>query len=251
MHYVMRHSSLRYTTPRRALVAGILFLLPVPWVVLDLLESIEEYRTVQTWSVCSEPQPTCLDPDEVTFDGPYGERRSALRDWNAAGGDDDAFDTFDLQPGFDNYAETLPGPGVVYRVDGEIVAVAKAGSTTYAPTAMSGSHAITLDIFLLLMLLGLFVSGVRTSNAGLRAGLAWADKVPVRVLRGRRVDNAILFVGAVGTFATFNLAKGGVAAWVLTGLIGAAVLLYPFAKQLVRTVMRFIRQRRGVGRHAA
>jgi hypothetical protein len=231
-----------------------LFFLPVPWVAQDLFDSINEYRILDGWSVCSgvdpESGPGCLASEEVIFEGPQHSRRSALRTWHATGTDGEVVN-FDLLPKYDHYAETLPGRGLLYRTNGEVVAVEREGSTTYAPTALSGSHATSTDIFLLLMLLGMFVSGVRTATAGLLSGLGWADPVPARVLRGRRIDTAVGFVGAVGTFASFNLAKGGFAALVLTGLTGAAVLLYPYAKRLVRAAMRLLRQRRGVGRHAA
>ena len=254
MHYMMRHSYWRYTTPRRALVAGILFFLPVPWVTQDLRESINEYRILDGWSVCSgvdpESGPGCLASEEVTFEGPQHSRRSALRAWHAFTADGDET-LFDLQPKYDHYAETLPGPGLLYRTNGEVVAVEQEGSITYVPTALSGSHATSTDIFLLLMLLGMFVSGVRTSTAGLLSGLGWADPVPVQVLRGRRVDTTVGFVGAVGAFASFNLAMGGFAAGLLVAFTGGAILLYPYAKRLVRAAMRLLRERRGVGRHAA
>jgi len=239
---------MRYTTPRRSLAVAILFLIPAPLIALDLPKSIEEYRILESLSYCSgadpESGPGCLASEEVTFEGqPSNVRRSALQEWYATDDDDESV-VFDLQPGYAHYAEALPGPGFLYRVNGEVVAVAKAGSTEYAPTAMSGSHAVTFDAFVLLMLLGMSAKGVRTTIVGRRAGLAWSDKIPPQILRRNGIDDAVGVAGVSGLVTTFVLALTGAVAWVLPLLIGAGVAVYP-------VIIRRVRQSRGTGLHAA
>ncbi len=244
MDSLMGHPAMRYTTPRRSLVFAILFLVPAPLIALDLPGSIEEHRILGAWSVCSgadpETGPGCLASEEVTFGDPYELRRSALQEWPATN-EDGQVALFHLQPGYDT--ATLPGRGFLFRVNGEIVAVGEVDSSTYIPTAMSGSHAITMDAFALLLLLGMSAQGVRTTITGRRAGLAWSDKILPQTLRRSRIDNAVGLAGAAGLFTTYVLALTGAKAWVPPLLIGAAVLLYPGA-------MRLIRRWRGTGRHA-
>lgn len=231
------------TTPRRSLIAAVLLIFPAPWIALDLAASITEYRILRAWSVCSEkPGPSCLASEEANFDGPYHVRRSALQRWQAT--DNDGQTTiFNLQPGYAHYAGTLPGPGQIYRVDDEVVAVMKGDSTQYAPTALSGSHAITVDSFALLTAFGIFATGLHTAIIARRKGLAWSERVGPRGRR-RVGPEAAALVGAAGLFTTFLLGLTGTTAWTLPLITAIGVVLYPVSTRLIR-------QKRGTGRHAA
>ncbi|QBX55023.1 hypothetical protein EXE58_05855 [Nocardioides seonyuensis] len=141
------------------------------------------------------------------------------------------------------WGEAVPlsaGRGTVYRLDGRVVAASSGDDLV--PTALSGSHAVTLDIFALIALLGfssVFFLAVRRSRS---AGARWSDEI-APLTQGWGFASAASFVGSVGALTTFTLGVG-VVPWVVMGVVWGAVLLYAVH-------LRQMRRRRGVGGHAA
>lgn len=231
-------------TPRRSLITALVFLIAVPVVALDLAKSAREYQALRAWSVCSlHPESVCLTAEPVTFGGGSSRRRSALQQWYATDADGEST-YFDLQPGYGEYTETLPGPGTLYRAQDEVVAFSKKESDEYVPTAFAGSHAIAVDLAVLVLLIGVIALEVRRVRWGRRARLSWSEEFPLHAVSRSGSINALIGAGLSGAVVTFMAGLSGAAAWVPALLIGATAGLYP-------TAIRRIRSRQGRGKRAA
>lgn len=237
-----------FTTPRRTAWAAALFLVAVPLFAVDLVGSLREYRVLESWTICSGSGPDCITEETVTFDGPRHVRRQAADEWTATGADGSRT-VFGLLPAYGDDTETLAGPGVLYRVNGKVVAVHEAGSNWYVPTALSGAHAIAFDAYGLLVSLTLVLMGIRTLWLSRLNGLGWGDQVPPGMLRPGTVPFTVLSVmlltGSAGGITTFMI---GIPGWIGWGAIplGVAVVAASFD-----VALRVLRKWRGYGRHAA
>lgn len=232
-----------HRTPVRSLGLALLLLVLAGIVVHDLRRSVTEHRAVEDWSVCSDPRPDCLVGQQVTLSGPDGYRGTGINAWTASP-EDGGSTRFDLQPAYTDLALTLDDGGVVHRFDGDVVAISDPDSGDRAPTAFSGLHAMTLDGFGLLALLGGTSVGVGSARRGLRAGVGWRGAIPRKERRRRAPDALVGILGVVGLAATFNLALSGTRAWAVTLGLCAAAALVQGSYLLARRV-------NGSGRHAA
>ena len=231
-------------TPLLSLVVALLLLAVAGAVVHDLRRSVAEQRAVADWTVCGEPRPDCLVGQDVTLLGSHRSRGTGLRVWTAVP-DEGESTRFDLQPAYADLAGRLVDGAVLHRFDGEVVAVSDpAADDERAPTALSGLHATTLDVFALLTLLGGASVGIGSARRGRRAGVGWSETIPRPERRRRRPDHLVAFVGLVGLAATFNLALSGLTAWLVTLVFCAVVALVHGSYLLARRV-------NDSGRHAA
>jgi len=219
----MSGSERRHGTARRSLISAIVLLATVPLLGFDLWRSVHEHRAVEAWTLCSlDAQGPCLTSEPVTLEGPESQRKTRLREWRARGSDGD-LTQFDLLPASDDQAANLSGDGTLYRYDGKVVAVA--GKNGRMPTALSGSHAIAVDTFALLAVLGSVLLSTRTVRAARRRGLTWSDPILEQERSRLGLEHAALYLGLFGVAITFMIAVAGAAAWLISAALTAPLWL--------------------------